>query len=86
MRAGGDLGWGEAAAAHAAGAIAVVDAREPPPSCTMVTAHSVWSSVGVTPAFWSWNANAIVKQPAWAAAISSSGLVPFSSPNRRVKP
>ena len=35
----------------------------------METAASVASSVGVKPAPWSWKASAIVKQPAWAAAI-----------------
>src|SRR6266446_5129741 len=51
-------------------------------SCSRVTAASVWSSVGVYPAACNRKANAIVKHPACAAAISSSGLVPFSLSNR----
>jgi hypothetical protein len=45
-------------------------------------AASVDSDVGAKPAVWSWKARAMVKQPAWAAAINSSGLVPFSFWNR----
>src|SRR5262249_49190037 len=43
---------------------------------SMLTVASVLSSVGSRLAFVSWNASAIVKQLACAAAISSSGLVP----------
>src|SRR6185312_15837620 len=42
----------------------------------------VASSAGVCPARSSWKASAMVKQPAWAAAISSSGFVPFSLSKR----
>ncbi len=51
----------------------------------MLTRASVRSSSGAWPAPVSWNAVAMVKQPAWAAAISSSGLVPRSSPKRWAK-
>src|SRR3954464_14577952 len=57
----------------------------PWPSGSSVTAASVESSVGLNPAACRPNANAIVKQPACAAAISSSGLVPFSFSNRVLK-
>src|SRR6516162_9285142 len=56
--------------------------RNPWPSCSSVTAASVTSSVGVKPAPWRPKASAMVKQPACAAAISSSGLVPFSLSKR----
>ena len=49
------------------------------------TRASVRSSSGAWPAPVSWKAVAMVKQPAWAAAISSSGLVPRSSPKRLAK-
>jgi hypothetical protein len=42
---------------------------------TNVTVAEVWSCSGAAPAFASTFANAIEKQAAWAAAISSSGLV-----------
>src|SRR6188508_443347 len=48
-----------------------------PGSCfSMLTVATVLSSVGSKPAFVSWKLSAIVKQPACAAAISSSGFVP----------
>src|SRR5262249_20608887 len=61
--------------------------------CTDVTVKpaSVFSSVtaadvrmlwAVMPAFPSWPDSAIEKQPAWAAAINSSGFVPLPSSNR----
>jgi hypothetical protein len=56
--------------------------RKPCPSGSRLTAVLVLSSVGVYPAPRSAKANAIVKQPACAAAINSSGFVPFSFSNR----
>src|SRR6185312_10274485 len=56
--------------------------RNPCPSGSRLTAASVVSSVGVKPAPCSWKARAIVKHPACAAAISSSGFVPFSFSKR----
>src|SRR6185437_505727 len=55
---------------------------KPCPSGSSVIAASVASSVGVNPARSSWKASAMVKHPAWAAAISSSGFVPFSFSKR----
>src|SRR3954452_3414632 len=55
---------------------------KPSPSFSSETAASVASSVGVKPAAWSWKASAMAKQPAWAAAMSSSGLVPGSLSKR----
>src|SRR6185437_9443938 len=52
------------------------------PSGSSVTAASVANSVGENPARSSWNASAMVKHPACAAAISSSGFVPFSLSKR----
>jgi hypothetical protein len=40
-----------------------------------ITVAPVWMRVGVMPARDSWAASATVKHPAWAAPISSSGLV-----------
>jgi hypothetical protein len=59
--------------------------RKPWPSGSSVTAASVASSVGVYPPACNPKASAMVKQPACAAAISSSGLVPFSFSNRVLK-
>src|ERR1700733_2693331 len=59
--------------------------RNPWPSASSVTAASVVSSVGVKPPACSPNASAMVKQPACAAAINSSGLVPFSFSKRVLK-
>src|SRR5262244_4577311 len=56
--------------------------RNPWPSDSRVTAASVLSSVGVKPAPCRPKASAMVKHPACAAAISSSGLVPFSFSKR----
>src|SRR5580698_912841 len=56
--------------------------RNPWPSGSSVTAASVVSSVGVKPPACSPNASAMVKHPACAAAINSSGLVPFSFSKR----
>src|SRR6185437_7707654 len=55
---------------------------KPCPSGSSVTAASVASSVGENPAPSSWKASAMVKHPACAAAISSSGFVPFSLSKR----
>ena len=52
----------------------------------MVTAALVAIRVGVKPALVSAKASAIEKQPACEAARSSSGLVPFTSPKRVLKP
>jgi hypothetical protein len=41
--------------------------------------------VGSNPAFARMLAKAMEKQPAWAAAMSSSGLVPAPSSNREAK-
>src|SRR4029077_3188563 len=56
--------------------------RNPAPSGSRLTAASVLSSVGVNPAPCKRKANAIVKQPACAAAMSSSGFVPRSFSKR----
>ncbi len=54
-----------------------------PPTCSSDSVACVAMRFGVRPARPSAAVSAIVKQPAWAAAISSSGLVPFSpSPKR----
>ena len=58
----------------------------PSPSLSSVTAASVWSVPALCPAFASAKLSAIVKQLACAAAMSSSGFVPGSSPNRVLKP
>jgi hypothetical protein len=50
---------------------------KPDPSGSSVTAADAASRVGVKPAPWSAKASAMAKQPAWAAPINSSGLVPF---------
>ena len=47
-----------------------------------VTVAVVRNSCAVSPAFPSWPDKAIVKHPAWAAAISSSGFVPLPLSNR----
>src|SRR4029079_9815780 len=46
-----------------------------------VIAHLVSISSGVNPAAWSTKPSFMLKQPACAAAISSSGLVPGASSN-----
>ena len=57
--------------------------RNPPPSAgSSDTAASVFSSSAGNPACCRANARAIEKQPAWAAASSSSGLVPGWSSKR----
>ena len=48
----------------------------------MWTSAVVSTDSGACPACSSPSASAIEKQPAWAAAISSSGLVPSPSSNR----
>src|SRR3954464_15203099 len=55
----------------------------PPSTCSLETQALVARLAAGLPAPGNWNASAIVKQLACAAAISSSGLVPFSSPKRR---
>src|SRR5436309_13354803 len=45
------------------------------PTFSSFTLALVWMRVGVMPARESWATSAMVKQPAWAAPISSSGLV-----------
>jgi hypothetical protein len=47
-----------------------------------LTAAVVSRLPSLNPAFASAKLSAMVKQPACAAAINSSGLVPFSSPKR----
>jgi len=51
-----------------------------------VTAALVLMLSAVNPAVPNCAENAIVKQPAWAAAINSSGLVPGPSSKRALKP
>ena len=58
---------------------------KPPDSCSIVSVALQSRLSGGWPAPLSWKAVAMLKQPAWAAAISSSGLVPFSSPKRILK-
>ena len=53
-----------------------------PSTVSIVSRASVSMAVAVKPALLSVNDSAIVKQPAWAAAMSSSGFVPLPSPNR----
>jgi hypothetical protein len=53
-----------------------------PPSCSSVTLACVAMRLGVRPARPRAAVSAIVKQPACAAAISSSGLVPCALSNR----
>src|ERR1700686_2025469 len=52
---------------------------------SIVSCASVSIAVAVKPALSSVNDSAIVKQPACAAATSSSGFVPFPSPKRALK-
>ena len=58
---------------------------KPPSTGTTVTAAEVAISSAVIPAAPSAPESAIEKQAACAAPISSSGLVPFSSPKRLAK-
>ena len=53
-----------------------------PSTGSIVRCASVSIAVAVKPALLSVNDSAIVKQPACAAASSSSGLVPLPSPKR----
>src|SRR5947207_85516 len=62
---------------------ALEEILNPPSTCSIETTALVSRLSAGLPAPVSWNASAIVKQLACAAAINSSGLVPFSSPNRR---
>src|SRR5262249_3904786 len=64
---------------------AIAEIFQPPPSCSMLRSALVSSFSGGCPAPLRRKASAMVKQPACAAAISSSGLVPLPSPNRVVK-
>ena len=57
-----------------------------PLTLSSVTAASVSMASAVKPALFSMNESAIVKQPACAAPINSSGLVPLPSPKRALKP
>jgi hypothetical protein len=52
---------------------------------SIVTSARVWMVSGVTPALVITADSAMEKQPECAAASSSSGLVPFSSPKRVLK-
>src|ERR1700720_3306266 len=56
------------------------------PSPTLASVTAAWVSIfsGVRPAPPSWAPRAIEKQLAWAAAISSSGVVPDVAPSKRV--
>src|ERR1022692_1654898 len=56
-----------------------------PATSSSETAADVARRLGVKPALPRLADRAIVKQPAWAAAISSSGLVPFAPSNRVAK-
>src|SRR6184192_4554363 len=49
--------------------------ENPSPTFSSFTVAPVWMRFGVMPTRDSWAVSAIVKQPAWAAPISSSGLV-----------
>jgi hypothetical protein len=60
--------------------IAVI--AKPPGTWSSVRRASVSIASAVYPALSSENDSAMVKHPAWAAAISSSGLVPLPSPKR----
>ena len=62
------------------------DALEEVKVTTSVTAAETPRRVGVKPAPCRAKASAMAKQPACAAAINSSGLVPFWSPKRVLKP
>ena len=53
-----------------------------PSTGSIVSRASVSMAVAVKPALLSVKDSAIVKQPAWAAATSSSGFVPLPSPKR----
>jgi hypothetical protein len=53
------------------------------PTSSSVTLAAVWMRVGVMRARDSWAVSAIVKHPAWAAPISSSGLVAACPSSKR---
>src|SRR5688572_31726938 len=56
-----------------------------PPRSTLFPYTTLFRSLidsGTCPAVVSWPERAMEKQPAWAAAISSSGFVPFPSSKR----
>src|SRR4029079_3229415 len=55
---------------------------QPAPSFSIVTTAEVRNSSGLCPDPPSPKASAMLKQPAWAAPINSSGLVPLYSPER----
>src|SRR5205085_6436700 len=55
---------------------------QPPSFCSRLTLAAVRISSAVNPAFSNCAESAMEKQPAWAAAISSSGLVPRSCSKR----
>src|SRR5438128_11445591 len=59
---------------------------KPPSALSSDTVAVVSSFCAVMPASPNWADSAIVKQPACAAAISSSGLVPAPSSKRALKP
>src|SRR6267154_6683563 len=58
---------------------------KPEPTFSSVTVAVVSMDCAVNPALPSWPERAMVKQPAWAAAISSSGLVPGCDSKRVAK-
>jgi hypothetical protein len=60
----------------------IVVMRNPSPTLSTVHAALVVIRVAGVPACSSPTASAMLKQAAWAAAISSSGFDPFVSPNR----
>jgi hypothetical protein len=73
----------------AGGTVAVVVSAirvmaEPPSTLARVTAAWVSIFSGVSPAPPNCAPRAMEKQPAWAAAISSSGVVPLAAPSKRV--
>ena len=55
--------------------------EKPSPTFSNVTVHAVSRLSAVSPATPNWAESAMVKQPACAAASSSSGLVPLPSSN-----
>jgi len=59
--------------------------ENPPSSLSRCTFAELVTDSGSWPAWLRTFASCIEKQPAWAAAVSSSGLVPSPSPNREVK-
>src|ERR1035437_2778558 len=66
-------------------AVSAMRVTAKPPS-TLPSETAAWVSifVGVSPAPPNCAPSAMEKQPAWAAAINSSGVVPVAAPSKRV--